>query len=120
MADPIQTARIVEAMLPAMSDALRANATGFDGKCYAHGFTGICPQEGGWPGEVDGEFDLEKLAQAALSTAYPMIREEMARLADAKLCVELRNATAAYNLACREIATAIRATELPLAEKERE
>lgn len=59
--------RARELVLVAMSDALRANCTSLTGESYAHGFTGFYPQEGGWAGEVDGEFDLEKLAIAAIT-----------------------------------------------------
>lgn len=60
----------------AMAVALKADCTTTRGECYAHGFTGQCPQEGGWPGEVDGEFDLEELAIAAISAAREAIRAE--------------------------------------------
>ncbi len=82
----------IKPILTAMSDALRADARSFDGKCYAHGFTGFCQHEGGWPGEVDGEIDLEPIARAAiLATAQSALLgdragviEECARVLDAK------------------------------------
>lgn len=58
---------MAERVARAMAVALKANCTNIHGDCYAHGFNGPCPQEGGWPGEVDGEFDLEVLARAAIA-----------------------------------------------------
>ena len=54
-----------ERVLEGMAAALKAHCTNRQGECYAHGFTS-CRQEGGWPGEVDGEFDLEVIFDAVL------------------------------------------------------
>lgn len=60
MTDEVLVERVTEAMLVALKDQCTVR-----GECYAHGFE-PCSQEGGQIGEVDGEFDLEVLARAAI------------------------------------------------------
>lgn len=79
----------VERVVRAMAEALREYCTDADGRCYATIDSRICPQEGMWGAEVDGEIDLIPLAKAAIQSLQPDIqsllaaeRERCAKIAD--------------------------------------
>jgi hypothetical protein len=63
-----------EAVARAVAKELREQCIDMNGNCYAHVADGPCPYEGGWPVEVDGEFDLFELIDAAIATMFERLR----------------------------------------------
>src|SRR4051794_12955830 len=80
MADPIQTARIVEAMAKVICAAFEDSTPEFAEMVWAQQEH---PDEEVRAIRRRDVAEYTATAQAALSTAYPMIREEMARIAEA-------------------------------------
>ena len=63
-----------EAVARAAVKELREQCIDMNGNCYAYVADGPCPYEGGWPVEVDGEFDLLELIDAAIATMFERLR----------------------------------------------